>query len=85
MNFKNDTMKKLLFITPLFLVFLACNNGSQKNESLEKLMVKRDSLKTVYHDLGQAIQEVEEAILEMDTTIEKRRLLVSTHTLALRN
>ncbi|MCI5056620.1 MAG: efflux RND transporter periplasmic adaptor subunit [Flavobacteriales bacterium] len=64
-------------------VLLAACQAPQQPADLQALIAKKDSLKQVYTNIGKQISELEDLIISKDESIEKRRVLVTTATLAL--
>ncbi|MBL7944354.1 MAG: efflux RND transporter periplasmic adaptor subunit [Flavobacteriales bacterium] len=62
-------MKHTIYLFAVVSAFvMACS--APADPSLEKLISKRDSLKTVYDSIGKAIAEVEKLIAAKDTTLK---------------
>ena len=66
----------VIILIATFLI--ACGRGDGENSPLIELQSQRDSLVTVYDEVGEQISLLEQRIAELDTTIQTRRMLVST-------
>jgi len=70
-------MKRTIII-PIAIFLVACGGGDGENSPLSQLKSQRDSLISVYDEMGEQISLLEQRIAELDTTIQTRRMLVST-------
>jgi len=70
-------MKRTVII-PITIFLIACGGGDGENSPLSQLKSQRDSLIIVYDETGEQINLLDQRIAELDTTIQTRRMLVST-------
>lgn len=68
----------LLFNIVISVVLASCGNTTVENGNLSKLKHERDSLKKLHSQTALRISDLEQRIMQLDTTAQKKQMLVST-------
>ena len=70
--------KKHLLWLPVAALIFGCQE-QEPNEAIRKLKSERDSLKTVYGEIGSRLTEIESELVKLDTAHKVKTALVTTY------